>query len=67
MLVAYSLHENMEKINSTARHQQCISRIYVSIEPKNMKSLVGGPLLVGAWGPGPLGPLKSGPVYGVSV
>ena len=26
-----------------------------------MKGLVGGPLLVGGLGPGPLGPLKSGP------
>jgi len=29
---------------------------------KNMKGLVGGPLLVGGLGPGPPAPLKSGPV-----
>jgi len=34
----------------------------VSIEPEiKHEGFGGGHLLVGAWGPGPLGPLKSGP------
>jgi len=37
--------------------------LQVSIEPEIIYEWIGGgPLLVGAWGPGPLGPLKSGPV-----
>jgi len=36
--------------------------IWVSIEPEiKYEGFGGGPLLVGAWGPGPLAPLKSGP------
>ena len=30
-----------------------------------LRGLVGGPLLVGAWGPGPPGPPKSGPACGL--
>jgi len=36
---------------------------HITNEKKNIKGLVGGPLLVGGLGPGPPAPLKTGPAW----